>query len=115
MSLTPVVYTRLRFRLRVAWSLSRDRLLFEQTHIRVVSETAVASLASHLANHAQRDEPLDNLIRRVLQALKHDVATVGTITVPPQGSERQGVRRVIREVESTLETEGGIRRILQPR
>jgi hypothetical protein len=51
-------------------------------------------------------------VDRVLQALKHDVAALGTITVPPQGSERQCVRRVVREVESTLEAERGIPGIL---
>jgi hypothetical protein len=47
----------------------------------------------------------------VLQALEDDVATLGTITVPPQGSERQCVRSVVSEVESALETQGSIPRI----
>jgi hypothetical protein len=52
-------------------------------------------------------------INCVLQTLKHDVAAIGTLAMPAQGSERECVSRVVCEVESALKTQGRIACILE--
>lgn len=50
---------------------------------------------------------------RMRKALEYDISTIGTIAVPAQSSQSEGMRRIVGEIKSAFERKGSVLGIVQ--
>lgn len=93
---------------------ARSEQIREQAIIDVQIAFVFTKIA-HLVAFRQHAPNLCAQPQRMRQHLKHDVTVGRTITMPPQGRQTQGMRRVVGQVKTPLQRQAGIGCILQAR